>query len=657
MKRHPVVLIAVLALVCVIGAAAASTAAAAAYRALRPGQTRILSQTLPVNIVFVGYEPGSGAQQVDEAAFLADLPSSHRPQEAFWLFDDGPQQLRFTYDYNTVWVDDVFEDDFFGFLSRIAVDKPLTSFQEAYNAQSNATGEVTDSCWIDAPRVERWLKNHAAAVGVDSRQYTIFFVNWHGRDDFRFHVYSKTNEPDPDTGVNLGEFADYTKVIAWGGTPKDDPQNPSRKLGRVWFCDLSAGPDGFTGSWNVDDPRVDPYWPGVLDEGEEQYRIPPIWEYGNTAGYRPFDDLTGDLGRLAGEVAVKGMFTSDCLDSSLSDVRIPRRVEIAFSLFDIEPSVNGRDFFKAKWIVKRLRKLQPWREFSWNFKHYGPEDELSVELKDAVGSWLDWWYSDRTDASGSLYPDDPDNDTPHGDLLPFLRRHLPMLVDSGGGAYQIPQIEMSLPDDLAAYVFGLEGLDPNTLRPFSFNFTTALEREEIGYGLSATTLHEVGHCLGLDHPHDFLTGDERVVANPQGAYFYKWAGAQSNSMMSYIDLNWDFGQFDYDTTARVMTVTYWNHSNQVAGRILESGRARMVSSLLKKADSRMVLALRAYRQMEYRTAAGRASQAYALVMKAAQRIRSKYGRAAVPLGASERTTDVVGGVSGVGGLRAGARVR
>ena len=35
---------------------------------------------------------------------------------------------------------------------------------------------------------------------VDTTDYTIFFVNWYGRDDFKYHVYTKTDEPDPDIG-------------------------------------------------------------------------------------------------------------------------------------------------------------------------------------------------------------------------------------------------------------------------------------------------------------------------------------------------------------------------------------------------------------------------------------------------------------------------
>jgi hypothetical protein len=68
-------------------------------------------------------------------------------------------------------------------------------------------------------------------------------------------------------------------VIAWGGTTPDDEENGLGRLRRVWFYDLSAGPDSWTDNWNVDDADVD--GDGLLD-----YRMPPIWEYTQAASGR-----------------------------------------------------------------------------------------------------------------------------------------------------------------------------------------------------------------------------------------------------------------------------------------------------------------------------------------------------------------------------------
>ena len=91
--------------------------------------------------------------------------------------------------------------------------------------------------------------------GVDTRRNTIFFVNWYGRSDFKFHVYTKTDEPDPDTGYNFGVERDSRKMIAWGGTTADDEENGLGSTRRVWFHDLSAGPESWTGQLERRRPR------------------------------------------------------------------------------------------------------------------------------------------------------------------------------------------------------------------------------------------------------------------------------------------------------------------------------------------------------------------------------------------------------------------
>ena len=44
--------------------------------------------------------------------------------------------LDYTYDYRPHYTSQAWEDDFFGYLASIAVAKPVTDYQAAYNAQS-----------------------------------------------------------------------------------------------------------------------------------------------------------------------------------------------------------------------------------------------------------------------------------------------------------------------------------------------------------------------------------------------------------------------------------------------------------------------------------------------------------------------------------------
>jgi hypothetical protein len=91
--------------------------------------------------------------------------------------------------------------------------------------------------FIDGPRVEGWLDQHDHS---SSKGYKVYFINWHGRSDFRFHVYTKTDDPDPDTGHNFGNRGSRA-MNSWGGSDS-----------RTWFYDFSAGPEYNTTNWVVD---------------------------------------------------------------------------------------------------------------------------------------------------------------------------------------------------------------------------------------------------------------------------------------------------------------------------------------------------------------------------------------------------------------------
>src|SRR4029453_11077325 len=46
---------------------------------LQPGGFRNISQTLGVNVVFLGYESGAGPRDINTAAYNSVLPSTYRP--------------------------------------------------------------------------------------------------------------------------------------------------------------------------------------------------------------------------------------------------------------------------------------------------------------------------------------------------------------------------------------------------------------------------------------------------------------------------------------------------------------------------------------------------------------------------------------------------
>jgi hypothetical protein len=580
---------------------------------LDPGGFLDIQQDLTVNVVFVGYEPGMGSAEIDEAAYLAELPETYRAVNRFPSFYTGNEflGLTFNYDYNLVYADKAFEDSFFDYLTSIATPQPLTLYQQLYNTQAARSLDVTDNYWIDAPSVEHWLHHNGHhQLGLDPDGYTVFFINWYGRDDFKFHVYTKTNEPDPDTGYNFGLLRESRKLIAWGGTSPDDEEDGHsvhhagdpghhRHAHRVWFYDLSAGPEAWTDNWNLDNADLN-------GNGETEYRMPPVWEYGNLAAYRPFDDLSGDLGKVTRYVAIDLLFTTSPLyKPEISPPALPRDVQLDINVFQIDPAADGTDYFDLDLITSELNEVQPLNNYSAELN--------SQDFRSRFEQVYLCFFNDISCFGDRLFG------IAFADLFLYFNDHIVQYLE-GDGDYEVPVFAFNATDELFTCCLGFA--DDNWTdgtQSFVFAWDAPFIRD-LGYGFSTTTIHEVGHHIGLSHPHDGYDYEADVDFGPGDEYYFAWSGDESNSMMSYIDLNWDFSQFDQDNMNRFLTSVYLNQANTVLADVYASPRAGRVSDILLSADAHAAAALASYAAMEYDEAASHASLAYQDVLDAAAAI-------------------------------------
>jgi hypothetical protein len=599
MKKTAFVIIAfalVVALLPVSGAALAGNPEPPTLTTLEPGGFQNIEQNLTINVVFVGYDPGNGPMEINDAVFLSDLPSTYRTVNRYPSFYFGNEFLGvdFKFDYNLVYADQSFEDSFFGYLDSIATPMSLTLYQDLYNQQSARTLDVTDNHWIDAPSVEQWLADNTnTMLGVDTSEYTVFFVNWYGREDFKFHVYTKTDEPDPDTGYNFGLLRESRKLIAWGGTTPDDEETGLGSLHRIWFYDLSAGPEGWTDNWNVDD-----------DYG---YRMPPVWEYGNLSGYRPFDNLSGDLGKVTRYVAIDLLFTTSPLyKPAISPPKIADDIQLDINVYQMDPDYDGTDYFDLPLINQELNELQPLNTFSSELN--------SQEFKSRFEQVYQCFYDDVSCFGQKLFG------IAFADLFLYFNDHLVQFLE-GDADYEVPVFAFNATDELFTCCLGFADDDWATgTQSFVFAFDSPSVRDFSGYGFSTTTIHEVGHHLGMSHPHDGYDYEADVDFGPDGDYYFAWSGDESNSMMSYIDLNWDFSQFDRDNMNRYLTSIYINQANTILADIYASPQAGQAGSLLNSADNNAATALAEYDTMDYAEAAMYAKAAYDDVLAAAAEI-------------------------------------
>ena len=578
-----------------VGASATPAGAAAPayrYHFLSPGGQPRLTETVPVNVVFLGYEPA----QVGKSAFTGQLAKKYEPVVRSRLLYDKVEKLGITYkyDYRLKYTDRAYEDTFFKQLSKLAKPAPLTQYQTAYNAEPGGVLDITANHTIDAPSVEKWLAFHPPA-GVDTRRNTVFFINWYGRADFKFHVYTKTGEPDPDTGYDFGANRDSRKMIAWGGTTADDEETGLRSTRRVWFHDLSAGPESWTANYDVTNADVD-------GDGEADYRMPPIWEY-RAGGYRAPSALAGDLGKITRYVALNLLMTTSPLyPVELPTAEPPRSINIDSNTYEGWPGVDGsRQYTKPKLIVDELAELR-WR----NRVDYDNQD-FALDAKNRQ-------CYDGFESGVSCYPDSglPSD----ANLFLYNRENLARTKDDGAKVdYELPVFNYVLPPDVDPSLLGFADDDWATgNQSYVFNFLSQ-SIVESGYGLSTTTIHEVGHHLGMSHPHDGYDSETGVEYGPSGPTFFAWSGDESNSMMSYIDVNWDFSQFDRDNSDRFLTAAYWEAANRLAATIPD-GKAR---GDLVRADALLGLAKAAFAKHEYRAAYALADYAYGKVVAAAKK--------------------------------------
>jgi hypothetical protein len=465
---------------------------------------------------------------------------------------------------------------------------------------------VTSNRWIDAPTVEKRLID-TAPQGVDTRKPTIFFINWYGRSDFKFHVYSKTGEPDPDTGHDFGLLSDDRKIVAWGGTSPDDEETGLGRRGvhRVWFYDLSAGPEVWGGNFDITNKDLD-------GDGVADYRIPVTWEYGH---YRPKSKLPGDLGLVIRYVGLDLLFTSSPLYPPYYTAdKLPDRVDL-----DVNTVEGLPGFDASREVIKRDLFIQEERELPAGFS-------LSHDYQDLPFS------GDFRRCFEGEFPLDPEAEPfscfPQYELPPDANLFLAAAFNQkrfleGDGDYEAGLINYSTEDAPTPLGYADDNwLDGTQSGVFSFVSPGIVEA---GYGLTTTMIHEYGHHSSMSHPHDGYDPVSGVDFEPTGDFFFAWLGDESNSMMSYIDVNWDFSQFDRDNSARHHAGGYALVANRVAADILRDRDRRRAEDDLEDADRSLRRAQAALEAHDYHGMLAHAASAYRSVRagaaKAGVRIR------------------------------------
>jgi len=563
-----------------------------------PGDPIQLEQKIPVNLVFIGYD-----DMIDRTILTDVLPASYDPLVRYPQFYGLPGRemgLLYDFDYKIIDTDSRFDNRFFKFLTEKGVSGDLTDFQAAYNAMENNVLDVTTPVlYIDAPTVEKYLTEQSRSLLGRSwrdleRSYTIFFVNWYSRPDFQFHVYTKTDEPDPDTGYNFGEIRASRKMIAWGGTH-----------GRTWFYDLSAGPESWAGNYDVDNPDLD-------GDGEEDYRIPPIWEYVD-GGYREPGRISQDLGFVTRFVAINLLFTSSPLYDPLVTAPAWDGLKVGhIEMFEDDPASSGLDWIDPGFIDGKLRSFQPYYDWDVNLEDNDPIDPGAQRALRIFG--------------GVLEEDDCWNDfgDPFAELFCYFDANLDSYVPEYDPSDYVAEVfSFNTTGENLGNQFGLLGFaDDNWVdgtQTYVFTFGSE-DYRTLGYGFSNTVVHEVGHHIGMSHPHDGYDSLLNIDYGPSGQFYFVWSGDESATVMNYLAITGKFGQFDRDNMYRWETAGYLNLANDLLPQILTHPEVGKVRGQLQKAEINGVLAVASFYSWNYARAASSARLAYEQMAAAADKL-------------------------------------
>jgi hypothetical protein len=559
-------------------------------RGLQPGEIVTYEQNVPINIVFIGYPRNT----IDRGELLGVLPESYAPvvrYPQFYGLQGRDMGLRFNFDYHVTFAGGDLTNRFFRYLQQIGTAGKSTDFQHMYNNQENNILDVTNPVLhIDAPSVEKWLaRNFAKEKG-----YTIVFINWYSRPDFNFHVYTKTDEPDPDTGYNFGEIRPTRKMIAWGGSHS-----------RLWFYDLSAGPEAWTDNWNVDNPDLD-------ENGTEDYRMPPIWEYDNE-GYREPSALSSDLGLVTRFVGINLLFTTSPLYDPLATVPgAGGRKIIHINMFEDDPNSLGTDWINTSEVLAQFESFQSYYDWEVNLVDHNPVDpgaEQALRIFAGLDPTEDCWT---------------EFGTPFAQLFCYFDLNRALYIpeynpaDYVAGIFAYNTTEANLGDQFGLLGFADDNwIDGTPSYVFQFDST---EYRELGYGFTSTTVHEAGHHFGLSHPHDGYDWELGLDYGPADDFYFAWSGDESNTVMHYIALTNGFGQFDRDNMYRYEMAGYLNWSNALLAEIQAHPRANEVRERISVANKFAETALTTFDQWKYRQAAANARKAYEQLARAAARL-------------------------------------
>lgn len=560
---------------------------------------------------------------------------------------DATTGAMFKLDYELTYATDVFRTKYVSFLKSVETRRSMKNPWFMYRSWSSSeerylyTTVTSDNILYDASKVEEWLYENREDFGgfpVNGWTFVITYLpelpsmTW---SDYRSwdknyrespkgtpHYYS-TSVSDCDTGYKYTQ-KEFTK--GWGGKY------------RMWFVDLSSGPISYTG-WS-DTPLQ---W--VL----EDLNI----KLGSTYGRTWF---TNYLASYVYEAVCNFAVPNFCYDPVLTD-----EYEVVVYFLDHrkpeeKSKIGLEQLVNKSAIVAAFEDLCPYVKTTvqMSFHSTSEFEDLARLIEDShllTDSFLFSSYIGGTKPRKLDYIDvNPVYKYLQNNLGKFVKdvkrdrekMTIPVFhfVLSGSTSF-FYQWKYYISDyDVESGTFGGIAEGDMVIIGRNHNDLTAGERADPkqpgkGVGCTTTIVHEIGHMVGLMHPHS-----------------YGWLGDFALGSMSYFTRDVVFGQHDKDALRRGHADKLLVEAGQQIKEVRDTLNTRVKSpeaeNLVDKSDQLLKAAESDYSKMQYAESVKKAKEALTQTKAAADKARSLTSL-------EQRVTELTGKVIELSGELEGAR--
>ena len=322
----------------------------------------------------------------------------------------------------------------------------------------------------------------------------MFFINWWGdgqqpREGFKHHVYTKTNEPDPDTDFNFGS---------------ECPEPQAHRLGRHHRQGRGERPRHNEARLVPRPLRGARLVHRQLERRRSRTstatasRITGCRRSGSTStpgGYRPASGLTGDLSKVSRYVAIDLFFTSSPLYPPQFTPRLlPNKINLDVNTIEGIPDTNSSARYQTPGLM--VDEISELHRLPYNI------DQQDLAYDSEAKRCYTHWLKDVPCYQGK-YPAYPAD----ANLFLYGVENLGRLLDDERSRreYEATLINWAVEDganfQTSPPLLGLADDDYRTgVQSFIYSFVSPDIAQ--AYGLTTTEIHEYGHHLNLSHPFD-----------------------------------------------------------------------------------------------------------------------------------------------------------